>query len=119
MISPTASVLIVCVVIGVFFSLALFSIDYSHTESKVKVLEVGKRYLLLNWGEQYYARIANAYSDKFTTSTETWTTCVTPDFLEAMREAQKKDEVVTITVDGYPFVWIWDCLSGDRITSVK
>lgn len=107
-------VLILVLFFGGIIIACLTTIDYSDIESQVKVLEVGKRYFAFTFGEQYYIRIQNAYSDQFTSSSEAWETCINKEQLQQFKQVKDSKQAINIRVKGMGFSFTWQCLTGDK-----
>jgi len=91
--------------------------DWSDMHSTVKVMEVGKRFNWLAFGEQYYIRVQNAYSDQYSSSSEAWETCISEEQVASFTAIKNSKLTVDIHVVGYGLGSSWNCMAGDRVIS--
>lgn len=110
---------LVAAVLGGIEYASILTTDYSDTEASVKVQEVGTRYAWLWFGEQSYIRVQNAYSEQFTSSSESWETCIDERDLDMFRDIKNNKTVVNIRVKGYGWSNIFNCVTGDRVIEVR
>ena len=110
---------IISPIVIIVLILAITTADYSNIEAQVKVQEVGTRYAFLNFGEQSYIRIQNAYSEQYSASSESWETCIDERDTKLFKDAKNNRTTINIVVKGYGISTVFTCLTGDRVIEVK
>lgn len=111
--------IVIVIILMVMYFVWSPTTDWSDTDASVKVQEVGKRYNFLNIGEQYYIRVQNAFSDQFSSSSESWETCIDKSQVEQFTQIKNEKRIVNIKVEGYGLGTRWRCITGDHVTEIS
>lgn len=106
-------------IIFLWLILVIITTNFSNIEAQVKVQEVGTRYAFLNFGEQEYIRIQNAYSEQYSASSESWETCIDYRDMAKFKLVKNNRTTINIIVKGYGISTVFTCLTGDRVIEIK
>lgn len=107
--------LMIGIIAAIILIVAVPTADYSDMNSLVKVQEAGTRYAFMWFGEQNYIRVQNVYSEQYSSSSESWETCIKPGDLQFFEGAKNNKSIVNIHVKGNGLSTIFTCISGDLV----
>ena len=107
--------------VGIPFLLVAWlpAMDFSSIDAVVKVQEVGTKHLFMGIGEYKFIRVQNAFSEQFSSSSESWEACIDKEDAELFQQYKNNRTVVNIKVDGIGWSSRWGCATGDKVVEFE